>query len=50
MAEFGPEVLAVPETEGFDLAAWIVPGLAIVLAGAAIFVGVRRWRSGWACW
>ena len=44
VAEFGPEVLAVPETEGFDLAAWIVPGLAIVLAGAAIFVGLRRWR------
>ena len=45
VAEFGPEVLAVPDTEGFDLAAWIVPGLAIVLAGAAILVGLRRWRA-----
>ena len=26
VAEFGPEVLAVPEAEGFDLAAWLVPG------------------------
>ena len=31
--EFGPEVLATPDTKGFDLAAWIVPGLAIVLVG-----------------
>ena len=42
--EFGSEVLAVPETEGFDLTAWLVPGLAIVAAGVAIFVGLRRWR------
>ena len=45
VAEFGPEVLAVPETEGFDLAAWIVPGLAIVAAGVAIVLGLRRWRK-----
>ena len=44
VAEFGPEVLAIPEGEGFDLAAWLVPGAAIVLAGGAIFVGLRRWR------
>ena len=44
VAEFGPEVLAVPEAEGFDLAAWLVPGAVIVVAGAAIFVGLRRWR------
>ena len=42
--EFGPEVLAIPEAEGFDLAAWLVPGVAIVLAGVAIVVGLRRWR------
>ena len=42
--EFGPEVLAIPDDEGFDLAAWLVPGVAIVLAGVAIFVGLRRWR------
>jgi cytochrome c-type biogenesis protein CcmH/NrfF len=42
--EFGPEVLAIPDDSGFDLAAWLVPGAAIVLAGGAIFVGLRRWR------
>lgn len=42
--EYGEEVLAIPSTEGFDLAAWIVPGAAIL--GGAIFLGVavRRWR------
>jgi cytochrome c-type biogenesis protein CcmH len=45
VAEFGDEVLALPEDEGFDLAAWLVPGLAIAAAAVAIFVGLRRWRS-----
>ncbi len=45
VAEYGDEVLAVPGSEGFDLAAWLVPGAAIVLAGIAIFIGLRRWRT-----
>ena len=45
VAEFGPEVLAEPSTEGFDLAAWIVPGLAVVVAGTLAFFAVRRWRG-----
>jgi cytochrome c-type biogenesis protein CcmH len=44
VAEFGDEVLAIPEAEGFDLAAWLVPGAAILFAGGMIFVGLRRWR------
>jgi cytochrome c-type biogenesis protein CcmH len=44
VAEYGPEVLALPETEGFDLAAWLVPAGAIVVAGVAIVFGLRRWR------
>jgi cytochrome c-type biogenesis protein CcmH/NrfF len=44
VAEFGPEVLAIPETEGFDLAAWLVPGIAILVAAVAILIGLRRWR------
>ncbi|HKJ35886.1 MAG TPA: cytochrome c-type biogenesis protein CcmH [Solirubrobacterales bacterium] len=45
VAEYGPEVLATPETSGFDLAAWVVPGLAIVAGAAALSVGIRRWRA-----
>jgi cytochrome c-type biogenesis protein CcmH/NrfF len=45
VAEFGDEVLALPDDDGFDLAAYLVP-LAILLgAGTAIAVGVRRWRA-----
>jgi cytochrome c-type biogenesis protein CcmH len=45
VAEFGDQVLALPDDDGFDLAAYLVP-LAILLgAGAAITVGVRRWRT-----
>ena len=44
VAEFGPEVLATPSDSGFDLAAWLVPGIAILCAAGAIFVGLRRWR------
>jgi cytochrome c-type biogenesis protein CcmH len=44
VAEYGPEVLATPETEGFDLAAWLVPVGVILLAAVAIVLGLRRWR------
>jgi cytochrome c-type biogenesis protein CcmH len=44
VAQYGPNVLATPGNSGFDLAAWLVPGIAIVVAGVAIFIGLRRWR------
>ena len=44
VAQFGPEVLAEPSDSGFDLAAWLVPGVAILIAAIAIFVALRRWR------
>ena len=43
--EFGSEVLAVPDGSGFDLVAWLVPGLVLIVAAGATFVGVRRWRD-----
>jgi cytochrome c-type biogenesis protein CcmH len=44
VVEYGSEVLATPEAEGFDLAAWVIPGLAIIAAAGALAVGIRRWR------
>jgi cytochrome c-type biogenesis protein CcmH/NrfF len=42
VAQFGPRVLAVPRTRGFDLLAWLLPiGAALLAAGA---VGVIAWR------
>ncbi len=44
VAQYGQRVLATPSGSGFDLAAWIVPGLAVVLAGIGIAFAVVRWR------
>jgi len=44
VAQYGPNVLATPSTHGFDLAAWIVPGLVIALAIAVLAVGASRIR------
>lgn len=49
VAEFGDEVIALPSSKGFDLAAYIVPALAVLLGGgalAAAAVGWRRARGG----
>ncbi len=44
VAQYGTEVLAEPPKSGFDLTAWLVPGLAILVAAVAIALGLRRWR------
>lgn len=44
VAEYGDEVLALPEGEGFNLSAYLVPIVAFLLAAAALAIGVMRWR------
>jgi cytochrome c-type biogenesis protein CcmH len=44
VAEYGTEVLALPQGSGFDLSAYLVPILAFALAAIALAVGVLRWR------
>jgi cytochrome c-type biogenesis protein CcmH/NrfF len=44
VAQYGPDVLAVPADHGFDLTAWLVPGLAL-LAAAALVGGTLLARS-----
>lgn len=46
VAQYGPGVLALPEPEGFNLSAYLVPGLAVLLAAIGIAVAARRWRRG----
>jgi len=43
-AEFGDEVLALPEAEGFDLAAYLIPGLAVLLGGGAVGAAALQYR------
>jgi cytochrome c-type biogenesis protein CcmH len=44
VAEFGSEVLALPEDEGFDLAAYLVPALGILVGAGALLFAALRWR------
>jgi cytochrome c-type biogenesis protein CcmH len=44
VAEYGQEVLALPDDSGFDLSAYLVPVLALLVAIAALVVAVVRWR------
>lgn len=42
--EYGPTVLAAPMLTKFNMLAWIMPPLVLVLGIIGIFVLVRRWR------
>ncbi len=42
VAQYGDDVLAVPDSEGFDLTAWVIPALGIGLAAAAIGLALAR--------
>jgi len=44
VVQYGTDVLAEPPKSGFDLTAWLVPGVAILIAAVAIAVGLWRWR------
>jgi cytochrome c-type biogenesis protein CcmH len=42
--EYGPQVLAVPEGGGFDVAAWLVPGVLSLAALLGVGVAALHWR------
>jgi cytochrome c-type biogenesis protein CcmH len=44
VAEYGSEVLALPQDSGFDLSAYVVPIVAFAVAAIALALGVLRWR------
>jgi cytochrome c-type biogenesis protein CcmH len=44
VAEYGEEILALPDDDGFDLAAYLVPALLALVAAAGVAVAARRWR------
>jgi cytochrome c-type biogenesis protein CcmH/NrfF len=44
VAELGDDVLALPGDRGFDLAAYLVPGLGILLATGAVGGAAVQWR------
>ncbi len=43
--EYGPEVLAVPDDEGFDLiGGWVLPVVAVIAGAVLVALAARRWR------
>ena len=44
-ATFGDRVLATPSDKGFDLAAYLVPGLAVLLGLVGVALAATRWRG-----
>jgi cytochrome c-type biogenesis protein CcmH len=44
-AQFGDRVLALPDDKGFDLAAYLVPALGVLLGGGAVAFAAVRWRG-----
>ncbi|HEX5594363.1 MAG TPA: cytochrome c-type biogenesis protein CcmH [Solirubrobacterales bacterium] len=44
VAEYGDEVLALPQDSGFSLSAYLVPIIAFVVAAVALALGVLKWR------
>ena len=41
---YGPDVLAEPESKGFDVTARLVPGALVALAALGVSLLARRWR------
>ena len=46
VAEYGDGVLALPEADGFNLSAYLVPALAVLLGLVGVVLAARRWRRG----
>jgi cytochrome c-type biogenesis protein CcmH len=42
---YGERVLMAPERSGFNLVAWITPGLALVVAAGALSLMLKRWGA-----
>ncbi len=44
VAQYGRAVLAQPKGSGFDLSAYLVPAVALLVALVALAFGIARWR------
>ena len=44
VAEYGEDVLAEPDTSGFDLTAWLLPAIGLAIALAALTLAALRLR------
>lgn len=42
---YGDRVLMAPRKSGFDLLAWVTPGISVLVVGGLLAVLLRRWRA-----
>jgi cytochrome c-type biogenesis protein CcmH/NrfF len=45
VAEFGPDVIAMPDREGFNLAVYLVPAALGLIGLVGVVLAARRWRA-----
>lgn len=45
VARYGEQVLSAPTKEGFNLIAWILPFITLIVVGLGIIVLLRRWTN-----
>ena len=43
--KYGEKVLSAPTTDGFNLLAWTMPFIALVVGGGLIVLAFGRWRT-----
>ncbi len=43
VSQFGEKILTTPVQQGFNYAAWMVPAIAILIAGIGVTAVIRRW-------
>lgn len=45
IAQYGEKILTKPRASGFNWLAYVLPPLAVLLAGGVLLVALRRWRG-----
>ncbi len=43
--QYGEKILSAPTTQGFNLLAWTMPFIALLVGGAAVVLVMSRWRA-----
>lgn len=46
VARYGEKIRVTPTASGFNLVAWVAPGIGFVVAALLLVVLLRRWRRG----
>ena len=43
IVQYGEQVLALPPKKGFNLTAWILPFVMILIGGGIIYIAIKKW-------